>query len=127
MALYHVYEHLPTPGATTRYVNRKGAIGAVAVMVVLVMIPLAATSTRIGQATLDEIGVESTAEAWAAPADWTIVAVATIGDKVVVRATGPLPQPDPTTLRAALDARGLKDLTVDLELVPGNVVELPGS
>jgi hypothetical protein len=45
----------------------------------------------------------------------------------VVRATGPLPQPDPTTLRAALDARGLKDLTVDLELVPGNVVELPGS
>jgi uncharacterized membrane protein len=127
MALYHVYEHLPTPGATTRYVNRKGAVGAIAVMVVLVMIPLAATSTRIGTATLDEIEVKTTADAWAAPSDWTIVAVTTAGDKVTVRATGPLPEPDPATLRAALDARGLRDLTVDLELVPGNVVVLPGS
>ena len=127
MALYHVYEHLPTPDATTRYVNRKGAIGAVAVMVILVIIPLAATSARIGTAALDEIGVKTTADAWAAPAKWTIVAVSTAGDTVTVRATGPLPEPDPATLRAALDARGLQDVTVDLELVPGNMIELPGS
>ena len=127
MAIYRVYEHLPAPGGERRYVNRKGAVGAVIVMIVVVMIPLAATSTRIGQAALDEIGVKSTADVWAAPSDWTIVAVSTVGDKVEVRATGPLPQPDPATLRAALDARGMQDLTVDLELVPGNVVELPGS
>lgn len=127
MALFRVYEHLPSPGAQTRYVNRRGAVGAVAVMVVLVMIPLAATSTRIGQATLDEIAVETTADAWAAPADWTVVTVTAVGDKVVVRATGPAPEPDPAALRAALDAQGLSDLTVDLELVPGNVVVLPGS
>ena len=127
MALYRVYEHLPTPDAKSSYVNRKGAIGAIAVMVVLVMIPLAATSTKIGSATLDEMTVKSTADAWAAPSGWIIVSVATVGDQVTVRATGPVPEPDPTTLRAALDAQGLRDLTVDLELVPGNVVVLPGS
>ena len=52
---------------------------------------------------------------------------AKVGDKVVVRATGPAPEPDPAKLRAALDAQGLSDLTVDLELVPGNVVILPGT
>ena len=127
MALYRVYEHLPAPGARVHYINRRGAVAAVAVMVALVVIPLAATSARVGSAALDEIDVKTTADAWAAPARWTIVAVTARGDHVAVRATGPSPEPDPATLRAALDARGLSDLTVDLELIPGHLVALPGS
>ena len=61
MAIYHVYEHLPTAQAMTSHINRTGAVGAVVVMVILVMLPLAAISTKIGLATLDEMTVESTA------------------------------------------------------------------
>jgi hypothetical protein len=43
---------------------------------------------------------------------------------VVVRAFGPLPQPDPAALRSRLDAAGLDDVDVRLQLVFENRVEL---
>ena len=108
MALYHVYEHLPTPGAMTRYVNRQGRrSGRVAVMVVLVMVPLAATSTRIGQATLDEIGGRVDGR--------RLGGARRLDDRRRHRPSATrssseprahCPSPTRPTLRAALDARG---------------------
>jgi len=39
---------------------------------------------------------------------------------------GPAPAPDAADLRSALDAEGLADVDVQLELVPEERIELPG-
>jgi hypothetical protein len=55
------------------------------------------------------------------------VNVSTTESGVTVRAIGPLPLPDPQTLRTALNASGLKSTSVQLELDPVKRVDLPGS
>ena len=45
----------------------------------------------------------------------------------MVRAIGPLPLPNSQTLRASLNANGLKSTSVQLELDPVKRVDLPGS
>ena len=44
---------------------------------------------------------------------------------VVVHAIGPLPIPDPRTFRTALDARGLRSVDVQLELLPARRASCP--
>jgi hypothetical protein len=68
--------------------------------------------------------VTAVATRWAERAGWEIVTVATRPDGVVVRAYGPLPGPDPDELRDLLDAEGLADVAVRLQLVPEERVEL---
>jgi len=46
---------------------------------------------------------------------------------MVVRITGPLPIPDTAGLRTALDSAGLAGTSIEVELVPGEVVKLKGS
>ena len=58
---------------------------------------------------------------------WQVVNISTTESGVTVRAIWPLPLPDPQTLRAALNANGLKSTSVQLELDPIKRVDLPGS
>ena len=113
MAVYRVSAHAPDGSRTGAHVAQ-----VVVVLVVLVAVPLAATSQRVSTTELRERDVRSTADAWTAAAGWEVVSVATDGGSVVVRVAGPLPEPDPDGLRRALDRAGLDDVSVDLEQVP---------
>ncbi|MBK9178598.1 MAG: DUF389 domain-containing protein [Acidimicrobiales bacterium] len=124
MALYRV------PRAASRSqilkpVSRRRAVLVVVVMVVAVSVPLAATSVRVASDTVRRGEVANVARDWAGPAGWRIATVDSTEGAMVVRARGPLPSPDPDALRTALDDAGLADVSVRLELVPEEQVELP--
>jgi uncharacterized hydrophobic protein (TIGR00271 family) len=114
------------PGGA-RTVRRGRAALTVAVMVVLVAIPLAATSAVVTRTTLREQDVTTVADAWAEAAGWEVTSVTTAADAVVIEASGADDPPDGDALRTALDDAGLGDVTVRLELTPETRVELPGS
>jgi len=71
--------------------------------------------------------VTTVANNWANKVGWQIVNVSTTESGVTVRAIGPLPLPNSQTLRAALNANGLKSTSVQLELDPVKRVDLRGS
>jgi uncharacterized hydrophobic protein (TIGR00271 family) len=126
MGLYRVFEHRERTEDARSRLGSRAPILVIAVLVLLVIVPLAVTGARLADTTLNENAVEQTADVWAAIAGWDVVTVGSRGDTIVVRATGPLPAPDPSSLRAALDRAGLEATSVALELVPGENVLLPG-
>lgn len=128
MALHgvHRYGELTEPGRSGP-LRRGRAIAAVAALIVLVGIPLSATSTVVAQRTLAEQRVASLAEEWAEAEGWDIIEVTTQPDAVVVRALGEGAEPDPAVLRAELDDAGLADIDVRLELIPETTIDLFGS
>ncbi len=125
MGLYRVFEHRERLVDARAGLGSRAPILVIVALVLLVIVPLAATSARLADTTLDENAVKRTADVWAAPAGWVVVTVGSRGDAVVLRATGPLPAPEPSSLRAALDRAGLQATSVALELVPGQNVLLP--
>ena len=50
--------------------------------------------------------------------------VTELPDGVLIRATGPLPEPDTSTLQAALTHAGLSDNDISIDLVPSRTVQL---
>jgi uncharacterized hydrophobic protein (TIGR00271 family) len=128
MALHGVHRYGDLTDAGPAGALRRGrAVAAVVALVVLVGVPLSATSTVVAQRTLAEQRVASLADDWADAAGWEVVDVSTKHDAVVVRALGDGTQPDPAVLRAALDRDGLDGVDVRLELIPETTVELSGS
>jgi uncharacterized hydrophobic protein (TIGR00271 family) len=126
MALYGVGAGATVPRALSVPQQRLGVL-LVVLLVALVAWPLT-VSTRHSNATgLETIRVASVATAWAAPRGWQITSVDPAPGGVVVRATGPLPPPRPSTLRQALNARGLSAVPVRLQLTPLQQVNLPGT
>jgi hypothetical protein len=97
----------------------------VAAVLVVIAIPLSASSGRIVSETLGQRDVEAVAGAWAAPSGWSVASVETDRAGIRVRAYGPLPAPDAQSLREALDAAGHDAVDVVVELVPLETVELP--
>ena len=67
------------------------------------------------------------ADTWANKVGWQVVNISTSESGVTVRTIGSLALPNPQTLRAALNANGLKSTSVQLELDPVKHVDLPGS
>ena len=126
MALYRVHRHAAEPGGETRYVSRKGAIATIVVLVLVVVAPLAAISRELTNSQLAQSDVEAVVAPWAKAAGWSIVSINPAPNGITVRATGPLPEPSTSRLRASFDAHGLSGTTVHLELVPGHVIDLKG-
>ncbi len=122
MALYHVFE---VSASEHPRVRRRLAATVVAVFVVLLTVPLAVTSARITQDTLDRENVAPVAERWAHAAGWQIVSVNSTEAGIEVRTSGGLPEPSPEKFRADLDAAGLSTVHVVLDLVPSQRIELP--
>jgi hypothetical protein len=89
--------------------------------------PLAVDGVHITSQQLTNTDVTTVASNWANRVGWQVVNVATTQGGVTVRAIGPLPLPDPQTLRTVLKANGLKSTSVQLELDPIKRVDLPGS
>jgi hypothetical protein len=122
MALYRVRS---TAGrADRRSMRDRASVVLVVAFVLVIAVPLVATSGRIAQATLTASSVSDVANAWAQPAGWTIERVDLHLSETVVRAAGPLPAPDPDQLRRDLDAAGLEGVDVRLVLRPEETIEL---
>jgi uncharacterized hydrophobic protein (TIGR00271 family) len=111
----------------TPHANSRLAVTVVVVFVIALVAPLAVDSQQVTSQELTNADVTTAAADWAKTVGWQVVDVATTESAVTVRAIGPLRLPDPQTLRTALDANGLKDTSVQLELDPVKRVELPGS
>lgn len=102
------------------------AVATVVAAVVVLAVPLSVSSRSISADALQRSDVAGVADDWAAPRGWDVLSVENTEGGVEVRATGPLPIPDPLTLRADLDARGLDEVDVRVELTPAERVDLPG-
>ena len=109
-------------------VDQRVATIVVAGAVAALVLPLGAAGRQISAEALDRSDVTTVARAWADEKGWEIVNVDTAQNGVVlVRAVGPLPLPDPHTLRVALDENDLRSVDVRLELAPAERADLPGS
>ena len=126
MALYRVRVAALREAGRSRLGSRAATFVVVGAVVVLA-IPLAAASDRITTEELHRADVTPVANAWAKQRGWEVVDVVSEQGGVLVRATGPLPIPDAQTFRSALNAHGLRSVSVQLELVPSERTDLPGS
>ena len=125
MAIYRV-RGIALRGSETKRGNPRVATVLIAAFVVAVTVPLAVDTESITSQELLNTNVTTVATRWAARAGWQVDLVDTTEDAVMVRATGPLPLPDPRALRAELDANGMRSTRVQLQLDPITSVDLPG-
>lgn len=122
MAIYRVYRG--TAKGASEPVNRARAVLIIGGMLLVVGIPLTVTSITTGANAVRESAVQSAATTWVNEIDWDLLGVATEGDRVVVRVTGPTPLPDTDRFAELLEADGVPATSVKVELVPSHVVEL---
>ena len=120
MAVSGVHRFGPERGT----LHRPSAIALVAALVVLVVVPLAASTRIIALDTRNEQRIREVADDWVAGSGWEVVQVSTQQGSVVVRAIGPGDPPDTEDLRAALRAADLADVNVRVDLVPEVRVDL---
>ena len=123
------YRLRPAAEAAGRPVGRlgRGTIAVVAGFVVLVAVPLAASSYQVYRAATTVAGVRPVAEQWAAAASAQIVSVTGTAAAIRIDALGPAPGPDVVPLRQALDAAGYADVPVEVSLVLGGTRSLPAA
>jgi len=93
-------------------------VALLAVMLVIIGAPLAYTSLTVAARSIVEKGVFDTSERWAQSVGWEVQDVTTQGEKVHVRLEGPLPLPQTSELKSALDAAGVDTSLVIVNLVP---------
>jgi uncharacterized hydrophobic protein (TIGR00271 family) len=128
MAAYRVSRQATVaPDGIRRQVHRGRAVLLIVAALVVICIPLAATSGRITRTRTAEADIEAAATVWAASAGWEVTSVTTRVSDVLVRVTGSGEGPDPAGLRRALDADGLADVSVEVQLVPSRSVRLDPS
>ena len=124
MGIYRVHTLATTVSGAHRIQHRSRLVAVVVVALVVVAVPLTLISLRINGDQSTESAVTRAADTWASEAGWSIVSVSTEADHTVVRATGPLPEPETGPLDDALDAAGLSQEPVRVELVPSHTVVL---
>jgi len=124
MAVYRVNQlAMVAPAATVHELKQRRAVVAIVLALVIVSLPLGYNSARINDTRSTEATVSEVATAWATEAGWDVASVTTRPSGVLVRATGPLPEPDAASLQAALDRAGVGEATVRIELIPNRVFE----
>ena len=127
MAIYRVRATVARAGSQASHGHPRLAVSVVVAFVIVLAAPLALDSEQITSQQLNNTDVTTVAKNWANTVGWQVVNVSNTESGVTVRAIGPLPLPNPQTLRTALNANGLKSTSVQLELDPVRRVNLPGS
>jgi uncharacterized hydrophobic protein (TIGR00271 family) len=127
MTAYRVTRHATVESeGTTKPVHRVRAAGLIVASILVISVPLAATSVSISRSQSHQSQVTDLADEWAARTGWEIAAVSSKGDRFVVRATGGLPEPETDSLRDALLAADLGGVNVSIELIPSSTHDLVG-
>jgi uncharacterized hydrophobic protein (TIGR00271 family) len=125
MGIYRVHRRVTVrPDGSRRQMHRVRAVVVIVLSLVVISIPLALTSRQITRTTSTESSVTAVVTPWAQARGWKIESVTSRPEGVVVRTTGPLPEPDARPLTDALRAAGLGDTTVLVELVPSRTIEI---
>jgi uncharacterized hydrophobic protein (TIGR00271 family) len=126
-AVLLVYRLRPAAQAADYPVGRlRGAsLAVVALMLVVVVVPLAIGSANVARDQRLAATARPVAEAWAARAGWEATNVQAAAGAIIVTALGPPPELDPSTLRRALDDAGLTDAPLTLRLVVGGTASCP--
>ncbi len=123
MAIYGAHRFTTgTPGTAT--LDRRKAIGVIAVMFVLIGVPLTNSSLSIARDTSDEVRIRDAARAWVEGTDWEMVQVVRHIDGYVVEFEGHPPHPDTDELRRDLEDAGVDPGRVKAELIPRTVIDL---
>jgi uncharacterized hydrophobic protein (TIGR00271 family) len=122
MALYRVRAAAGRVDPRSR--RNVASIGLVVAFVLVIAVPLAESSRRITQTSLEITDISAVATDWAEPASWRIETVEPSAGAIVVHAAGPLPAPETDELRDALDDAGLAHVDVQVVLTPEEIVEL---
>lgn len=106
--------------------GRRRQILTIVVALVVIAIPLTATSVRVAHQSLRENTVHGIVQPWATPLGWEVAAVMVDGATITVRLTGSLPLPATDPLIADLTAAGISPDDVHLEFIPAYTVDLGG-
>ena len=127
MAVYRVRSTAlaSAPVDGTRPVSSRYPVAVIVAFAVAITIPLVVSGRRYTKSTLTTDHVASIATDWASRSGWEVVSAEYRNGKVVVRAVGPGPSPDPVELRRLLDVGGERGTDVRIELVPERRVDLP--
>jgi uncharacterized membrane protein len=121
---FHRVHRVYGQGIASRF-NHHAAVGVIAVFLAVVIIPLWINSDRIDKTTTRQSEVQAVTDRWANGAGWSVVGVTATGDQVLVEVTGPNPAPSLALLRQDLNAVGLSNLNLRVNLVPVNFQPLP--
>lgn len=124
MSIYRV--HRVATHVESAPIHRRRAAIVIVVALIAVTVPLTAVSLRVRTTTTTQSTVSDLADSWAVTKGWTIVSVDTQASGVLVRAIGPLPEPETTSLQDSITAAGLSDTAITVELVPSHVVTFGG-
>lgn len=96
--------------------SRRATLAIVA-SVVLIALPLAATTVRVTRDRIAQSNVSNVADRWAERHGWDIAQISFGRQRTVIRATGPEPEPETESLRREMPATHLGGPVV-IELVP---------
>jgi hypothetical protein len=92
-------------------------------LLVLIAVPLTTSSLLLIQQRSREREVLAAARDWADEYGWEVISVTTLEGETVVRVAGPLPTPDPQSLREAIEATGADVSAVRAEFIPAESVD----
>jgi uncharacterized hydrophobic protein (TIGR00271 family) len=112
-----------TAGTTRRIPSNRRAITITLVSLVVIGIPLAASSLRFTQQSVLEYSVRQAADPWVDEHDLVIEHLDTDGDRARLQVSGQPPQPDTSSLVDALHEQGIDPANVTVEFIPA--YELP--
>jgi hypothetical protein len=118
MAVYKVRAAATGAGADRSASRHRRSPIVIAVMLVLVAVPLTTSSLLLVQQRARENDVLAVSRSWAEDYGWEVLLISSREGSTVVRLAGPLPIPEPESLRAALAAGGVDVSTVRAEFIP---------
>ena len=122
-----IYGALRLSGGGTSFgrgVNVRNAVLVIAAMVVIVGVPLTASTVSIVSDTKEQLHVRDAGRAWADSVGWELVDVGRGTGRTVARFEGPLPVPDTDGLERLLRAHGVTPSDVRVQLLPRETVDL---
>jgi uncharacterized hydrophobic protein (TIGR00271 family) len=128
MAVFRVHR-VAAGGAASdgRAPRRARAVVFIVAFVAIIVVPLAGATVQTTDLRRDASTIADVSREWAVASGWEVTALDQLADGFLVRIAGPLPSPPTEELRRDLDAAGLADVDVTVELIPAQRVALPGS
>jgi hypothetical protein len=105
---------------------RGRTLAAVVGLVAVVAVPLGVGSATLIRDQRLQLAAAPIATRWAEDQGWQIVRVQATDGALEIVALGPAPEVDPELLRREIDAAGLADVDLQVDLVVGGTRELPG-